>query len=800
MTISNTPQTAHDLVKQMTLEEKTSLLSGKNFWETRAIERLRIPSFMLTDGPHGLRKQAGDADHLGLNASVPSTCFPTAAATACSFDRDLLKQMGIALGEECRAEGVSVILGPAANIKRSPLCGRNFEYFSEDPLVSGELSAALINGVQSKNVGTSMKHYLANNQEKARVGSDSIVDERALREIYLRSFEIAVKKAQPWTLMCSYNKINGTYASDNKRMMSDILRDEWGFQGAVVTDWGAMNDRVEAVKAGLDLEMPGGSDHNNQKVLKAIQEHTLKEEELDRCVERLVDLALRSTKTTQEPYDHEEHNRLSAKIARESCVLLKNDHTLPLSESCNIAVIGEFAKNPRYQGAGSSKINPYKITSLCDALDKRGISYSYEAGYHAKDDQDESEFSNAILAVQKADVAIIMLGLPDSYESEGFDRPHMELPDVQNKLIEALRDTDTPLIVILSTGAAVHLPWKNHVNSILLAYLTGQNGGTALADLLFGDASPCGKLAESWPEKINDTPCHGFFGEKGIVEYRESIYVGYRYYEKAHKEVAYPFGHGLSYTSFAYNNLTVNIKDAAQPYNIDITMDITNTGSYTGKEIVQLYVGAPQGKIHHPLKELRDFQKVQLMPGETKNITFHLDERAFSYYDIKKNDWIIEEGNYMIMAAASSSDIRLIQELKLPGCSPDAMSPEELISYDNPDKAWPPSKAQFEKILNHAVPEQVRLRPFTVNSTLSDIQTTRVGRTFVKQVKENIFKELKTDDGDNELTMILEAMLDDMPLRQLAMMSNGALNETILEGLLEMMNGHYLKGLKRMRK
>lgn len=786
MTISQTQKTAQELVKQMTLEEKISLLSGKNFWETKAVERLNVPSFMLTDGPHGLRKQAGDADHLGLNASVPATCFPTAAATACSFDKDLLHRIGVALGEECRSEDVGVILGPAANIKRSPLCGRNFEYFSEDPVVSGELSAALINGIQSKNVGTSMKHYLANNQEKARVGSNSIIDERALREIYLRGFEIAVKNAQPWTLMCSYNKINGTYASDNKRFMSDIPRGEWGFEGAIVTDWGAMNDRVEAVKAGLDLEMPGGSQRNSLRLKEAVDSKQLKEEAIDRCVERLVELALRCSKNKAEPYDSKAHDRLAAEAARESCVLLKNDQTLPLSPTEKLAVIGEFAKNPRYQGAGSSKINPHKITSLCDALDKRGIAYTYEYGYHAEDDQDEGGISKAVKAVQEADVAIIMLGLPDSYESEGFDRTHIELPEVQNKLIESLVAIGTPLIVVLNTGSVIHLPWKDQVNSILLAYLTGQNGGTALAELLFRDVSPCGKLAETWIDHITDTPCYGFFGGKGNVEYRESIYVGYRYYDKAKKETAYPFGHGLSYTSFAYSELHITETSTGE---YDVSVNITNTGSCAGKEIVQLYIGKEQSAVHRPIKELRDFAKILLSPGETRTVTFRLDDRAFAYYDQKSADWIIENGIYTVMAAASSTDIRLTKTLSL-SSKVTSHDTNKLAAYYEPDKTWPASKDEFETLLGHPVPEPASLRPFTFNSNLSDLQTNPIGSTFVKQVKENIFKQLGQDNDNKELSMMLEAMLEDMPLRQLVMMSNGALDEQTLDSLLDMMNSH----------
>lgn len=524
---------ARELVSRMTLEEKASLCSGENFWETKAVERVGVKSFMVTDGPHGLRKQAGEADHLGLNKSVEATCFPTAAATACSFDKELIRQMGVALGEECIEENVAIILGPAANIKRSPLCGRNFEYFSEDPVVTGEMSASLIEGIQSKNVGTSMKHFLANNQEKARVSSNSVVDERALREIYLKGFEIAIKKAQPWTLMCSYNMINGIYASDNKRLMSDIPRGEWGFKGAIMTDWGAMNDRVEAIKAGLDLEMPGPNDSNDALIVKAVTDGSLKLAELDSAAIRITELALRVINNKVVSYDKKAHNELARRVARESAVLLKNDGSLPLKRDVKIAIIGDFAKHPRYQGAGSSKINPTKLTCLCEAMDLRKIKYSYAKGFEAEGGIDNKLIDEAVSCVASSDVAIVMLGLPDSFESEGFDRAHMNLPDNQNALMDELLKLNKPIIAVLSTGSAVVLPWKDRVNSILLMYLAGQNSGNALLDLLLGEVSPSGKLAESWPLKLEDTPCYGFFGNKGNVEYRESIYVGYRYYDKA---------------------------------------------------------------------------------------------------------------------------------------------------------------------------------------------------------------------------------------------------------------------------
>lgn len=794
-------QKAKDLVAQMTLEEKASLCSGKNFWETKAVERLGVASFMVTDGPHGLRKQAGESDHLGLNASVPATCFPTAAATACSFDPTLMHRMGEALGEECRAEQVGIILGPAANIKRSPLCGRNFEYFSEDPLLTGEIAAGLIAGIQGQNVGTCMKHYLANNQEKARVSSNSVVDERALREIYLAGFERAIKKAQPWTLMCSYNMINDTYASDNKRLMSDVPRGEWGFEGAIMTDWGAMNDRVEAVKAGLDLEMPGPCDGNDALIVQAVREGTLTEAQVDACAARITELALRAAQNKVTAYDQAAHHELARQIARESAVLLRKGTALPLQKSAKLAVIGDFAKHPRYQGAGSSKINPPRITSLCDAMDERKIEYTYAQGFAAEGKPDDALVSDAVKSAKGADVVIVMLGLPDSFESEGFDRDHMNLPENQNLLMAELTKTGKPIVAVLSTGAAVVLPWREQVDSILLMYLAGQNSGSAVLDLLLGDANPCGKLAETWPLALEDTPCHGFFGNKGNVEYRESIYVGYRYYDKAGKEVAYPFGHGLSYTEFAYSDLKLSASELGETDTVDVSVTVTNTGDRAGKEVVQLYVAPPMDGIFRPVRELRAFTKVWLENGESKTVSMTLNRRAFAYYDVNDRDWQVDSGVYAIQIGASSRDIRLTQNVTIHGAKPDPAINADVPAYCDPGSVWPVPREQFERVLGHPVPQKRSIRPFTANSTLGEVQTSFVGRMFYKMIKKNMAKQFGGGDseGMEEFIKIIDAMLEDMPIRQLAMMSGGAMTPAVVAGLVEMMNGHYLRGLKKMK-
>lgn len=780
---------ARELVSQMTLEEKASLCSGKDFWTTKAVERLGVKSFMVTDGPHGLRKQAGDSDHLGINLSVPATCFPTAAATSCSFDRELMKEVGEAIGEECLAEDVAVILGPAANIKRSPLCGRNFEYFSEDPLVSGETAAALIEGIQSKNVGTSLKHYLANNQEKARLVSDSIIDERALREIYLAGFEIAVKKSQPWTLMCSYNKINGTYASDNKEMMTDIPRGEWGCEGAIMTDWGAMNDRVKAVEAGLDLEMPGTGDWNDKLIVEAVKNKTLPEEYLDKCAVRMVSIALLNEKNVKTEYDISAHNELARKASRESAVLLKKGETLPLDTNKKIAVIGEFAKIPRYQGAGSSKINPHKVTSLCEAFDERGIKYTYACGYHNEETETNAELIKEAAATAKnADVIIACIGLPDSYESEGFDRTHLDLPQAHNDLMEALAETGVPVVAVLSTGSSVILPWRDKADSVLLMYLGGQNVGNAAADLLLGKAVPCGRLSETWPLALEDNPSYKHFGNGGNIEYRESIYCGYRYYDKAQKAVQYPFGFGLSYTDFEYSNLNLDKSVMTDSDELTVTVTVKNAGKYAAKEIIELYVSPPESAVFKPIRELRSFETVYLEPGESKDVTLVLDSRAFAYYNVNIHDWFVESGEYKIEIGKSSRDIVLSETIKInsaqQGEIPDYR--EKAPEYYNLSSApCDVPKKQFEAVLGREIEPWHPIRPFTRNSTLGELRTTEIG----KQVYEQFAAGMTAAMGDSEdILAMLQAMLEDMPLRQLSMIAGDNFSPDKIDGLLKMLN------------
>lgn len=650
----------------MTLEEKAGMCSGLDFWHLKHVDRLGIPEVMVSDGPHGLRKQDDKGDHLGMNDSIKAVCFPPACLAACSFDRDLMHEMGSAIGREAQANDVSVVLGPAVNIKRSPLCGRNFEYYSEDPYLAGEIAAAFINGVQSEHVGTSIKHFAANNQEYHRMSGSSEVDERTLREIYFPAFETAVKKAQPYTFMCSYNQINGTFASENKWLLTNVLRGDWGFEGYVMSDWGAVNDRVPGLEAGLDLEMPGSGGFNDAEIVKAVKDGSLDEAVLDQAVERILRIIyLYADNHTPQEFTMEADHEEARRIAEESMVLLKNDGVLPLNPSEKIAFIGGFAKNPRFQGGGSSHINCFRTASALDSLPEHA-QVTYAEGFPAdRDAYDETLAAAAIKAAETADKAVIFAGLPDSFESEGYDRSHMQLPSCQNRLISEILKVQPNTIVVLHNGSPVELPWRHEVKGILEAYLGGQAGGAAVTRILFGAVNPSGKLAETFPEKLSDNPSYLFFGDGDKVEYREGIYVGYRYYDTKEMPVAYPFGYGLSYTTFAYSDLRLDKETMTDSDTLHVSFDITNTGSVAGKEIVQLYIRDLTGSTNRPLKELKGFEKVSLEPGETKTVTIELDYRSFAWYSTNLGDWYAAGGSYEILIGASSRDIQLLSKVTL---------------------------------------------------------------------------------------------------------------------------------------
>ncbi len=670
------------LISEMTLEEKAGFCSGIDDWHTMPIERLGIPSIMMTDGPHGVRKEMENVEKGLLSTpSYPSTCFPTACAVACSWDTALMQRLGEALGDECAASGVSILLGPGVNIKRSPLCGRNFEYYSEDPYLAGKLAAGLINGVQSRGIGTSLKHFAANNQETQRLTTDTIVDERTLREIYLTNFEIPVKEAKPWTLMCAYNRLSGEFCSENKRLLTDILREEWGFDGFVMSDWGAVNERDDGVLAGLDLEMPSGGEDSVNKIIEAVNSGKFSESVLDRTVGRILEKVLKVAENRRDnsSYDNTEHHDLARSLAGESMVLLKNDGVLPLERRGSLAVIGAFAAKPRIQGGGSSHITPTALSVPLDeikTLAGSGVTVTFCEGYRLDEEQedfgigfesvcdtpDEKLIGEAVNAAECADKTIMFLGLPDKFESEGYDRTHMRLPLGQLALLEAVAGKTKNIIVVLMNGSPVEMPWLGCVSGVLEAYLGGQAAGGAIADILFGDVNPSGKLAETFPVKVSDNPSYLFFpGSRNRAEYREGIFVGYRYYEKKQLAPLFPFGFGLSYTHFAYTYIQTSGDVIDERETLAVSVTVKNTGSAAGAEIVQVYVRDRDSTVQRPEKELKGFAKVFLAPNEEKTVNVTLDKRAFAFWDEESGNWQVESGEFDILAGGSSADTPLVK-------------------------------------------------------------------------------------------------------------------------------------------
>lgn len=744
------------LVKEMTLEEKASLCSGDSFWTTKAIERLGIPSIMMTDGPHGLRKQAGESDHLGLNQSVPATCFPSAAGLASSWNRELIHSVGKALGKESQAEGVSILLGPGANIKRSPLCGRNFEYFSEDPYLTGELAAAHISGVQSEGVGTSLKHFAVNNQEHRRMTTDAVVDERTLREIYLTGFEMAVKKSQPWTVMSAYNRLNGTYCSEHETLLTRILKEEWGHEGIVVSDWGAVNEAAASVAAGLELEMPSSNGEGQRKIVAAVENGELSVAALDRVAERLLAVIFKAADNRRYDvvYDREEHHQLARAAARETMVLLKNEQELlPLPKRGKLAVIGEMAEQVRYQGGGSSHINPTKLDNIREEIEKSAgdAEVHYAPGYRVETDEtDEALLEEARQLAAAAETAILFVGLPDRYESESYDRTHLHLPENQIRLIEQVASVQPNVVVVLSNGAPVVMPWIDRVKAVLEAYLGGQAGGGAIADLLFGDANPSGKLAETFPKHLKHNPSYLFFpGEGDRTEYREGLFVGYRYYDTKDIEPLFPFGFGLSYTTFAYSDLVLDKSDITDQETVQVSVKIRNTGERFGQEIVQLYIRDTDASVIRPEKELKGFAKVALEPGEEKTVTFELNHRSFAYYNTDIADWYVESGEFQVLIGSSSRDIRLQEALQ--------------------------------------VRSTMEIAPtFHRNSTLGEIMSHPATMPIMAQMQS---MAPNAEQGSDAVSSdMMAAMARYMPLRALVSFSGGALTEEGLTGLLAQLN------------
>ena len=752
-----------NLIAKMTLEEKAGLLSGEDFWHTKEVERLGVPRSMVSDGPHGLRKQDDQADHLGINESIKAVCFPAASATAASFDPELIEKMGEALGEACQHEKLSVLLGPAVNIKRSPLCGRNFEYFSEDPYLTGVMATALIKGVQSKNVGTSIKHFALNNQEHRRMSSSSDCDERTIREIYFPAFEMAVKEAQPWTVMCSYNRINGVYASENPWLLTDVLRKEWGFEGYVMSDWGAVSNRVAGVAAGLDLEMPASGGINDRKIVEAVKAGKLDEKQVDLCCERILNIIYRYVENAkpETPWDKEAQHRMTADVAAECMVLLKNDgDILPLKKDDAIAFIGEFAEKPRFQGGGSSHINSFKTTGAVEAAKEHGLNVTYVQGYSVKEDDATAEqIAEAVAAAKKAKVAVVFAGLPDAYESEGYDRTHMRMPDSQNRLIEAVAEANPNTVVVLHNGSPVEMPWIGKVKGVLEAYLGGQAVGEATVRVLYGDVNPSGHLPESFPKKLEDNPSFLFFGgEPRGTEYREGIFVGYRYYDKKKMDVLFPFGYGLSYTTFEYSGLKLSADAIKDTDTVTATVTVKNTGSRAGKAVVQLYAGDAEGFVNavRPVRELRAFKKVALEPGESKEVSFTLGKRAFATWRSEIHDWWVETGDFTIEVGDSVANLPLKATVKV----------ESTVQLP---------------------------RHFDMDSIVMDMMADPKAKAVLAPLMQNAAAlfgdgeggEASTEAISDEMSM---AMMQYMPVRTMLGFSNGAFSEEMALDLLKKMN------------
>lgn len=793
-----------EIISSMSLAEKIAFCSGASFWRTKAFEEHGIPSILMTDGPHGLRKLVNAQDALGEETSHIATCFPTASATACSWDRDLLRKMGEALGEEALQEQVSIILGPGANTQRNPLCGRNFEYFSEDPCLAGEMAAAWIQGVQSQGVGTSLKHFAGNSQENLRMTSDSLIDERTLREIYLPAFEKAVKAAQPATVMCAYNKLNGIYCSDHSYLLREILREEWGFAGVIVTDWGAMNDRVKAFEAGLDLEMPGGVGLYDAEVLAAVQSGALSEDRINQSVDRLLDLVLRShaSKRPGYRYDVEAHHRLAREIAAQSGVLLKNeDGILPLQPGQKIALIGALAEFPRYQGAGSSLVNPTHLSNAIDGFTEHGLDFNYHPGYPLKRQPDEQMLEAAVAGAGGSDVAVIFAGLTADYESEGFDRSNMAMPEHHNALIRRVAAVQPNTVVVLAGGAPVEMPWIHEVKGVLNMLLSGQAGGLAAADLLTGKVNPSGKLAATYPLRYADVPSAAFYQQGGRqAQYRESIYVGYRYYDKAERDVLFPFGHGLSYTTFVYGDLKLSASEMQSSDELFVSATIKNAGERSGAEVVQLYVGALQSGVFRPEKELRDFHKVYLMPGEEKNVAFRLNAQAFSCYDPVLQAWIVPEGMYEISLGASSRDIRLRGRVLVHGTARNPTADSLPAWYTRP--VGEISAGNFEEILGRPIEplKMPRRGEYTLSSTMLEMQGSFVIRLVTKILIRVIVKNYGIlGPNDPNFRMLVDGFIN-TPMKNLVVMSKGVLSVAKARAMVDAANGNLGRALRRLVK
>lgn len=781
-----------DIIQKLSLEEKCFLLSGKDFWQTRSVKRLNIPNMTMSDGPHGIRKQEGAGDQLGLNGSVPATCFPTAAAVANSWDPELGEELGRCLGEEAACQGVEVLLGPGINVKRSPLCGRNFEYFSEDSYLTGKMAAGYIRGIQSYGVSACPKHFAANSQELRRMASDSIVDERTLREIYLTAFEIAVKEADPHSIMSSYNRVNGTYASENRHLLREILKDEWNFHGFTVTDWGGSNDHVAGVLAGTHMEMPTGGGDSDAYLIEAVKSGKVSQEWLDTMTDELLEVVFRTTKAVEkkrgQKFDVQAHHAMAMKASEESIVLLKNEnHILPLARDTKTALIGDFAETPRYQGAGSSMVNPTRLDSIKNIIEKFDLDYvGFAKGYNRTGGAAGELEEEACSMAKRADVVLLCIGLDEISESEGLDRKHMKVPENQIQLLEKLAAVNENIVIIFSAGSAVEMPWLDKCRGLVHGYLCGQAGAEALLKVVTGQVNPSGKLAETYPLRYEDSPASAYFpSQERNAEYREGLYVGYRYFETAKIPVLFPFGYGLSYTEFKYSNLKVTSEKAE--------FLLTNVGKRDGAEVVQLYVSAKCNGVYRPAKELKGFAKVFLKAGESRTVTIRLDDKAFRYYNVKTNRFEVESGEYEILIGANVSDIRLSGAVEVSGT--EAPLPYDRTAMDSyySGNIGNVSDAEFAALLGHEIPDGKWNSDglLDINDAICQMYYAKnpVARLIYKILTRLLKNAEKRGKPDLNLLFIYN-----MPFRGIAKMTGGMVTMDMAKGILMAVNGHFFKG------
>ena len=778
-----------DIISKMTIEEKAAFLSGKNEWQTRDFEALGIPSIFCSDGPHGIRKQAGAGDHLGLNESIPATCFPTAATIANSWSEELGEELGRNLGEEAMAEGVNILLGPGLNIKRSPLCGRNFEYFSEDPYLAGKMAASYVRGIQSRGVYACPKHFVVNSRELRRMAMNSVIDERTLREIYLTGFEIAVKEGGAKTIMSAYNEVNGTYANENKHLLKDILRDEWGFDGVVITDWGASNDHALGVAAGSTLEMPNPGLDSARELIAAVESGKISMDDVDERVDELLDAVIQLTSSAHnrvDSFDEIKHHMVAKRAASESAVLLKNaDSILPLKKGAKVAVIGDFAFDPRYQGAGSSLVNPTKVEKISEMIDGYDLQVvGMSRGYSRGGEDDAETKKEALDLAGRADIVLFFFGLNEDSESEGMDRVHMRIPQNQINLLQELGQVNSNLVGIISAGSAIEMPWHHYFKALLHTYLNGQAGAGAVLDILTGEANPSGKLSESIVRRLEDTPAYRYYpGRERTSEYREGPFVGYRYYDTAGIQVLYPFGFGLSYTTFEYSEMKADENG--------VSFTVKNTGDRYGAEVCQLYVSMKGGKVYRPEKELKGFAKVGLKSGESKKVSISYDDKTVRYFNTKTGKWEVEGGEYTVMVGSSSADIKLTAKVSRAGTTDEIpYSAEELPSYYS-GKIEDVSDEEFEKLLGRPIPDGKWSGQLGLNDALCQMYYAKSGLARFIYKKLTAMKKKADDSGKPDLNILF---VYNMPFRAMAKMTGGAVSMEMTEGIVRLVNGHFFGG------